>query len=33
MKANNDKELRAYMCDVSTRDDETHGNVLEGIPI
>lgn len=30
---NNDKELRAYMCDVSTRSDEQHGNILEGIPI
>ena len=29
----NEKEMRAYMCDVSTREDETHGNVLEGIPI
>ena len=29
----NDKEVRAYMCDVSTREDEKHGNVLEGIPI
>lgn len=29
----NDKELRAYMCDVSTRSDEQHGNILEGIPI
>lgn len=29
----NDKELRAYMCDVSTRTDETHGNILEGVPI
>lgn len=27
------KEKRAYMCDVSTRTDEKHGNVLEGIPI
>lgn len=27
------KEKRAYMCDVSTRADEKHGNVLEGIPI
>lgn len=27
------KETRAYMCDVNTRTDETHGNVLEGIPI
>ena len=30
---NKDKEVRAYMCDVSTRTDEAHGNVLEGIPI
>lgn len=30
---NKDKELRAYMCDVSTREDEVHGNILEGIPI
>lgn len=29
----NDKEVRAYMCEVSTRADEKHGNVLEGIPI
>jgi HK97 family phage prohead protease len=29
----NEKELRAYMCDVSTRSDEKHGNILEGIPI
>lgn len=29
----NEKELRAYMCDVLTRNDETHGNILEGIPI
>lgn len=29
----NDKEVRAYMCDVSTRADEKHGNVLEGVPI
>jgi len=29
----NDKELRAYMCDVNTRSDEKHGNILEGIPI
>lgn len=27
------KEVRAFMCDVSTRNDETHGNVLEGVPI
>ena len=27
------KEQRAYMCEVSTRSDEKHGNVLEGIPI
>ena len=27
------KEKRAYMCDVNTRTDEKHGNVLEGIPI
>ena len=27
------KEKRAYMCDVSTRADEKHGNVLEGVPI
>ena len=27
------KEQRAYMCDVNTREDETHGNILEGIPI
>ena len=32
MKENN-KEVRAYMCDVSTRSDEIHGNILEGIPI
>ena len=32
MKAK-DKEIRAYMCDVSTRSDEKHGNILEGIPI
>ena len=29
----NDKEVRAYMCDVQTRADEKHGDVLEGIPI
>lgn len=29
----NEKEVRAFMCDVSTRNDEQHGNVLEGIPI
>lgn len=28
-----DKEKRAYMCDVNTRTDEIHGNVLEGVPI
>lgn len=28
-----EKEVRAYMCDVSTREDEKHGDVLEGIPI
>lgn len=33
MTMQNDKELRAYMCDVQTRSDEKHGNVLEGIPI
>ena len=27
------KEQRAYMCDVQTRTDENHGNILEGIPI
>jgi len=27
------KEKRAYMCEVSTRSDEVHGNVLEGVPI
>lgn len=27
------KEKRAYMCDVQTRADEKHGNILEGIPI
>ena len=27
------KEKRAYMCEVNTREDEKHGNVLEGIPI
>lgn len=27
------KEKRAYMCEVQTRTDETHGNVLEGVPI
>ena len=27
------KEKRAYLCDVQTRVDETHGNVIEGIPI
>ena len=27
------KEQRAYMCDVNTREDETHGDILEGIPI
>ena len=29
----NNKELRAYMCEVSTRADEKHGDVLEGVPI
>lgn len=29
----NDKEVRAYMCDVQTRADEKRGDVLEGIPI
>ena len=29
----NDKECRAYMCEVSTRSDEKRGNILEGIPI
>lgn len=28
-----DKEQRAYMCDVATRSDEVHGNILEGVPI
>jgi len=32
MKAKS-KEQRAYMCDVSTRADEKHGDILEGIPI
>lgn len=27
------KEKRAYLCDVQTRADEKHGNMLEGIPI
>ena len=27
------KEQRAYMCDVQTREDDIHGNILEGIPI
>ena len=27
------KEKRAYMCDVNTREDDIHGNILEGIPI
>ena len=27
------KEKRAYMCEVNTRTDEKHGNILEGIPI
>ncbi len=27
------KEQRAYMCDVATRTDEVHGDILEGIPI
>ena len=27
------KEKRSYMCDVNSRIDEKHGNVLEGIPI
>lgn len=26
-------EERAYMCEVTTREDETHGHVLEGLPI
>lgn len=26
-------EERAYMCEVTTREDETHGYVLEGLPI
>ena len=29
----NDKEVRAYLCDVQTRADEQHGNILEGVPI
>ena len=29
----NNKEKRAYICEVQTRVDETHGNVIEGIPI
>ena len=29
----NEKEVRAYLCDVQTREDEQHGNILEGIPI
>ena len=29
----NKKEIRAYMCEVETRADEKHGDVLEGIPI
>ena len=29
----NNKEKRAYLCEVQTRTDETHGNVIEGIPI
>ena len=29
----NKKEKRAYLCEVQTRTDETHGNVIEGIPI
>lgn len=31
----NDKKIeeRAYICDVTTREDETHGHVLEGTPI
>ena len=33
MKAKNDREIRAYTCDVSTREDEKHGSILEGIPI
>ena len=32
MKASS-KEVRAYMCEVNTREDEKHGNVLEGVPI
>lgn len=27
------KEKRAYMCEVNTRADEKHGDVLEGVPI
>lgn len=27
------KEQRAYMCDVQTREDDKHGNILEGVPI
>lgn len=26
-------EERAYLCDVTTREDEQHGNVIEGQPI
>ena len=27
------REQRAYLCDVQTRSDEKHGDVLEGVPI
>ena len=29
----NKKEERAYMCNIETRADEKHGDVLEGVPI
>jgi len=27
------KEQRAYVCEIKTRQDEKHGNVIEGMPI
>ena len=29
----NKKENRSFFCDVVTRSDEQHGNVIEGVPI
>ena len=29
----NKKENRSFFCDVVTRSDEQHGNVIEGVPL